>query len=184
MRGGFPRLRLHNRRSGADKEFRMSINIQESFQKMPLGEKIIGIAGILFFIDSFLPWFEYDLGAFGGTVKRSGWSGDWSFLTIIAVLVAIAMVVQIGLTRFTTVQLPALPQGVTWARVHFGGAIYIAFAVLVRLLLGESAGPLDADRTYGLFIAVILAAAMVAGGFLLFQAERQGSMGSGTTTSM
>ena len=160
----------------------MSVNIQESFQKMPLGEKIILIAAPLFFIDSFLQWFKYDLGL--TTVSRSGWSGDFSFLTIIATLVAVAMAVQIALVRFTSVQMPALPQGgLTWSRIHFGAAIYIAFAVLVRLLLGESAGGFDADRSYGLFVAVILAAALVAGGFLLFQAERQGTSG-GTTTSM
>lgn len=153
----------------------MSINIQERFQQMALGEKIILIAAPLFFIDGFLPWFDYDV---PGGPSRSGWSGDMSFLSIIAILAAVAMAVQIGLTRFTNVKMPALPQGVTWARVHLGLAGYIAFAVVIRLIIGESAGPFDADMAFGLWIAVIIAAALVAGGFLMFQQEQKGGAAS------
>ncbi len=145
----------------------------DKFKGLALGEKIILIAAPLFFIDGFLPWFDYDIAGFGGP-SRSGWSGDFSFLTIIAILAAVVMVAQIAVTRFTAVQLPALPQGLSWARVHLGLAGYVAFAVVIRLVLGESAGDFDADRTFGLWIAVILAAALVAGGFLMFQQERGG----------
>ena len=159
----------------------MSVNIQEQFQKMALGEKIILIAAPLFFIDGFLPWFDYDV---PGGPSRSGWSGDFSFFTIIAILVAVVMAAQIAVSRFTSVQMPALPQGLTWARVHLGLAAYVAVAVLLRLLIGESVSgfgeSFDADRTFGLWIAIVLAAALVAGGFLMFQEEQKGP----TTPSM
>ena len=149
--------------------------IVEKFKGLPVGERIILIAGPLFFIDSFLRWFHYPgVAGFGG-VSRSGWSGDLSFFSIIAVLASIVMVAQIIIARFTTVQLPALPQGITWPRVHLGIAAYVALAVLLRLLFGESAGSFDADRSYGLFIAIILAAALCVGGFLLFQEEQKGT---------
>jgi len=151
----------------------MSVNIQERFNAMSLGEKIILVAAPLFFIDTFLQWFKYDLGPFGD-ITRTGWSGDFSFLTIIAALASLVMLAQIVIARFTSVALPALPQGLSWPRVHLGIAAYIAFAVLVRLLLGESAGDVDADRSFGLFIAVILAGALVAGAFLMFQSEQKG----------
>ena len=143
----------------------------DKFKGLSLGEKIILIAAPLFFIDGFLPWFDYDVAGFGGP-SRSGWSGDFSFLSIIAILAAVVMAAQIAVARFTTLQLPALPQGVTWARVHLGLAGYVAFAVVIRLIVGESAGSFDADMAFGLWIAVILAAALVAGGVLMFREEQ------------
>jgi len=142
----------------------------EKFMALSIGEKIIIIAGLLFFIDGFLPWFDYDIAGFGGP-SRSGWSGDLSFLSIIAILAAVVMVAQIVVARFTDVQVPALPQGLTWPRVHLGLAGYVAFAVVIRLLVGESAGPVDADMAFGLWIAVVLAAALAVGGFLMFREE-------------
>ncbi len=153
----------------------MSMNISEQFNKMSMGEKIIAIAAPLFFIDTFLQWFKYDFDVY--SVSRSGWSGDFSFLTMIAALASLVMLGQVVVTRFTSVQLPALPQGISWAKVHLGLGAYIALAVVIRLLLGESAGPFDADRSYGLFIAVVLAGALVAGGFLMFQSEQKGTAG-------
>jgi len=143
----------------------------EKFMALSIGEKIIVIAGLLFFIDGFLPWFDYDV---PGGPSRSGWSGDLSFLSIIAILAAVVMVAQIVVARLTAVQLPALPQGLTWPRVHLGLAGYVAFAVVIRLIVGESTGPFDADMAFGLWIAVILAAALAAGAFLLYREEMAG----------
>jgi len=148
-----------------------SNDIMEKFRGLGLGEKIILIAAPLFFIDGFLPWFHYDIAGFGGP-SRSGWSGDFSFLSIIAILAAAVMVAQIVVARFTAVQLPALPQGLTWPRVHLGLAGYVAFAVVIRLIVGESAGPVDADMAFGLWIAVVLAAALVVAGVLMYRQER------------
>ena len=144
-------------------------DIVEKLKGLGLGEKIILGAAVAFFIDGFLPWFDYEV------LTRSGWSGDFSFLSIFAILAAVAMVAQIVVARFTTVQLPALPQGFTWPRIHLGLAVYVAFAVLIRLILGDSIGQADGDMAFGLFIAVILAAALCAGAFLGFQAEQKGT---------
>ena len=149
--------------------------LMERFGALGIGEKIIIIAGLLFFIDSFLPWFDYDIADLGGP-SRSGWSGDFSFLSIIAILAALVMVAQIVVARFTDVQLPALPQGLTWPRVHLGLGGYVAFAVVIRLIVGESVGPIDADMAFGLWIAVILAAALAVGGFLMFREEQEAGL--------
>jgi hypothetical protein len=154
----------------------MSVNIGERFQEMSLGEKIILIAAPLFFIASFLPWFNYDLGI-AGDVSKSGWSGDGAIFSILAVLLALVMLAQIIIARFTTVQLPALPQGLTWPRIHLGAGVIILLLVALRFLLGESTGGFDADRSYGLFIAIILAIALAAGGFLMFQEEQKAGGG-------
>lgn len=153
-------------------------DIMAKFNGLALGEKIILIAAPLFFIDGFLPWFDYDV---PGGPSRSAWSGDFSLFSMLAVIAAIVMAAQIAVARFTAVQLPALPQGLTWARVHLGLAAYIAVAVVLRLIIGESVSgfgaSVDADMSFGLWIAVILAIALCAGAFLQFQAEQKGPAG-------
>ena len=155
----------------------MSVNIGERFQELSLGEKIIVIAAPLFVIAMFLPWFNYDLGI-AGDVSKSGWNGDGGIFSILAVLLVVAMLAQIIVARFTAVQMPALPQNVTWPRVHLGAGIAILVLVGLRFLLGESTGGFDADRSYGLFIAIILAIALAVGGFLMFQEEQRAAGGT------
>jgi hypothetical protein len=161
----------------------MSINIQETFQKMPLGEKIIVPAAVVLLIDSFLPWYHISvsLGVLGSvSANRSGWQSPGAIWSILAMLLGLVMAAVIVVSRFTTVQMPALPQGVTWARVHLGLGVAAAVFVLLKLLNESS------HLGFGFFIGIICVAALVAGGGLLFQTERQGAMsgggGSGGTT--
>ena len=149
-----------------------SNEIVEKVKALSLGEKIIGIAGLLFLICLFLPWFEYDLGDFGSESK-SGISGDTSFLGLLALLALIALVGLIIVKRFTTA-MPALPQGVTHSRLELGLAGFIALMVVLKFILGESTGGFDADATYGLYLGVILAIAMVVGAVLMFMEESKG----------
>jgi hypothetical protein len=152
----------------------MSINIQETFQRMPLGEKIILIAAPLFFIDSFLPWFKYG----DGGPSRSAWSGDFSFFSIIAVIAVIGLFGLIVAMRFGNIKMPDLPQGVTWPIIYLAITGYVGLVVILRMILGESIGFLgvsvDADRSFGIFLAIPLAGAMIAGAGLLFQESQQG----------
>ena len=76
--------------------------------------------------------------------------------------------------------MPALPQGVTWARIYLG--LGIAGIVCILLKLAAHSG----NMGFGFFIGIILVAALVAGGGLLFQAEGglasfSGGKGGGTT---
>lgn len=158
----------------------MSINIQETFQKMPLGEKIILPAGLVLLIDSFIPWYHakacfLDVCA---SANRSGWESPGGIWSILAVLLGLAMAVVVGLTRFTQVQLPALPQGLTWARVYLGAGALAALFVLIKLINHSG------NLSIGFFIGIICVIALVAGGYLLFQAERGGAGATSTTTSM
>ncbi|HVP05411.1 MAG TPA: hypothetical protein VMT90_07040 [Dehalococcoidia bacterium] len=158
----------------------MSINIQETFQKMPLGEKIILPAALVLLIDSFLPWYHakacfLDVCA---SVSRNGWESPGALWSILAVLLGLAMGVVIALTRFTQVQLPALPQGVTWPRVYLGAGAAAALFVLIKLINESS------HLSIGFFIGIICVIALVAGGYLLFQTERAGGGAASTTSSM
>jgi hypothetical protein len=165
----------------------MSSNqIMEKFQKIPLGEKIILIAGPLLFIDTFLPWYSVSCintiaGCIGGG-SINGWSAPGAIWSILAGLVGLAAAGLVGVTAFSTVKMPALPQGVTWARVYLG--LGIAGIVCILLKLAAHSG----NMGFGFFLGIILVAALVVGGGLLFQAEGgfasfSGGKGGGTTGS-
>ena len=158
----------------------MSINIQESINKMPLGEKVIVPAALVLLIDSFLPWYHasIDLGILGSTsVNRSGWQSPGAIWSILALLAGIAMAVIIILQRFTNVTLPALPQGLTWARVQVGLAGLAVLCVLIKLINHSS------DLGFGFFIGIICVAALAAGAGLLFTAERESGLSGPSTGS-
>jgi hypothetical protein len=158
----------------------MSINIQETFQKMPLGEKIIVPAAVVLLIDSFLPWYHVSvsLGILGSvSADRSGWQSPGAIWSILAMLLGLVMAAVIVVSRFTTVQMPALPSGVTWARVQLGLGIAAAVCVLLKII--DHSG----NMGFGFYIGIICVAALVAGGGLLFQTEREGAPGGGTTGS-
>ncbi len=158
----------------------MSINIQETFQKMPLGEKIIVPAAVLLLIDSFLPWYHasVSLGVLGSvSISRSGWQSPGALWSILAMVLGLVMAATIVVSRFTTMKMPALPAGVTWARVQLGLGVAAAVFVLLKIVNESS------SMSYGFFIGIICVAALVAGGGLLFQTEREGTPGGGTTGS-
>ncbi len=155
----------------------MSINIQESFQKMPLGEKIILIASPLLLIDSFLPWYHVSFGVLG-SVSRSGWQSPGAIWSILAMLCGLVMGGIVIASRFTSMKMPELPAGVTWARVHLGLAVAAAIFILLKIVDESS------HMSFGFFLGIILVAALVAGAGLLFQAERGGTMGGGSGSTM
>lgn len=160
----------------------MSINIQESINKMPLGEKIIVPAALLLFIDSFLKWYSAGgctdtiIGEICGSVSRSGWQSPGAMWSILAVLCGLIMAGLVIVTRFTQVKLPALPAGVTWGRIYLGLGAAAALFVIIKLLNHSG------DLAYGFFIGIICVAALAAAGGLIFQAEREGGGGTSGST--
>ncbi|MCI0814965.1 MAG: hypothetical protein J4N71_07820, partial [Chloroflexi bacterium] len=108
----------------------MSMNLQEQFQKLGLGEKIILIAGPLLFIDSFLPWYDVDLGPFG-SVSRTAWQSPGALWSMLAVFIGLVMTGLVAAVRLGNVTLPEMPQGVTWGRIMLGlGGAACCFVVL------------------------------------------------------
>lgn len=149
----------------------MSMNIGEQFRKLSLGEKIILIAGPLLLIDVlFLPWYKVSVDFGFGEVSASftGTEDPGAIWSILAMLIGVGLTALVAVTRFTSVQMPALPQGVTWARVYLGAAVLAGIFILLKLLDESS------HMSYGFFLGIILVGAMIAGGFLMFQEEQQG----------
>jgi hypothetical protein len=148
-----------------------SINIQEQFNKMALGEKIILPAGIVLFIASFLKWYSVDVEFLGedlGSVSRSGWESPGAIWSILAVLIGLIMTGLVAAVRFGNVKLPEMPQGVTWGRLLLGLGGASALFVLIKLVNESS------HLSIGFFLGIICVAALAAGGFLMFQDEQKG----------
>jgi hypothetical protein len=109
-------------------------------------DRLILIAGILFFIDSFLPWYGVSAGPFKINVK--GWSAGG--LAVLAILLALAALVVAVLQVTGTMKDVGMPVG-TLQLVLCGGALVFA---LLRFITETRL------TKYGLFIAIILGAVM------------------------
>ncbi len=127
------------------------------FSKLSKGDKILGGAGLLFLISTFLPWFEVK--AFGFSATANGWDVGflWAGLPFFLVL---GMMVWTGLRLFSAVKLPPQIPALFLA----GGACTFLFPFL-KLLIGED-GPIS--RAFGLFLAVLAGAGVAFAGYLKF----------------
>lgn len=134
--------------------------------KLSLGDKVAAGAGILLAIGLlFLPWHkvEFDFGPLGSESEtRSAVQSPNSFWGWLALLLVIAIVVTIILRKLTTTELPALGN-VTWADATFYAAIAVGVLLLIKLVMETDA------LGWGLFVDLILAAALIYGAFLIKQ---------------
>lgn len=144
--------------------------------KLSTGDKVIGVSGVLLFIFAFFKW--YGISVPGGT---AGFNGYHYFLFgVIPVILGVAMIVQIALDRFSAVDMPKLG-ALTWGQVHLilGSVAFVL--VLLKLAIGDDYFSVGLDRKFGIFLSVIAAAGLAAGGFLKMR-ESQGEPATGGTT--
>lgn len=144
---------------------------QVDINKLSTAEKVISVSAIVLFIASFLDWFSLDtaFGTFGG----NGW--DVGFLWGgVPTLIGLVMLAHVIVSNFAPdVSLPDWP----WAKIHMIGGIVAAALVVLKLIIGEDAGPVNLDRSFGIFLAAIAAIGLAVGGFLYNQ-EREGATGT------
>jgi hypothetical protein len=133
--------------------------------KLTQSEKIIAGSAIAFIVFSFLPWYGK------GSYNRSGWS--YFLFGIIPFLLAVVMVAQIAISRFTDTKLPDPP--LPWGQIHLILGGLTALLVFLKLIIGDKyhvgitgLGGLsvDLDRKFGLFLAFLASLGLVAGGYL------------------
>jgi len=133
--------------------------------KLSTGDKVIAGSGILFLISMFLPWWGLDFGDLG-SASNSGW--DYFLTGILPLLIVIAMVAVIYITRFTTTALPKPP--LPWSQVFLIAGGVVAVLLVLRVIIGSSEGSggfeVDLDRMWGLWVALLAALGVGAGGFL------------------
>lgn len=128
--------------------------------KLTQGEKVVGAAGVLLLIDLlFLPWHSIDLGIL--SVTRSAVESPNGFWGILALLVTVAMVAVVVVTRFTTTRLPDLP--VPLGQAIFIGGLTVAGLLLLKLVVETEA------LGFGAWFGILLGGAMAYGGYLMRQ---------------
>jgi hypothetical protein len=146
--------------------------------KLSTADRVVGVSAIVFLIATFLPWYGLDTDF--GSYKESGW--DYFLTGMIPLLLAIAMVAQIAITRFSTTKLPALP--LPWNQVHLIAGAVILVLLVLRTVIGADAGAggfeIDLDRKYGLFVALIAAIGLAVGGFLKSKEPEEVQVGAGS----
>jgi hypothetical protein len=125
------------------------------FSKLSKADQIIGGAGVVFLLSTFLSWFS--VGVLGFNASGNGW--DVGFLWgRLPFLVVLAMIVWIGLRRFSKATLPSEIAPLYLA----GGAT--ALLPFLKLLVGES----GLSRDFGLVLAALTGAAVAFGTYLKF----------------
>ena len=144
--------------------------------KLTKGDKIVVGAGLLLIIDLlFLPWHNIKIGSglLGISVKvtRSGVESPNALWGWLALLLALVMVLQIVLSKFTTVQLPTLP--VPWSRVHLIAGVAVLACLLIKLVA-------ETDFLgFGAYLGLLCGAALAFGGFTISkEPEVTGTSGS------
>lgn len=142
----------------------------DKLNTLSLGEKLVAGGGVLMLIASFLPWYKIDFGLaeFGlGSVTRSGWQSPGGLWSVLAIFIAVAMAVAVLGPKFANLKLPALGQ-YTWGQAHLALGGLVAVLILLKLLAESS------YISYGFFLGIIAAAALAAGGYMLYTEEKSG----------
>ncbi len=139
--------------------------LMERFRALSVGEKIIIIAGVVLFIDGFLPWYSVDLGPLGD-FTRSGWQSPGSLWSILAILIGLAMSGVIAVKISTEGVIPENVGGASWPKIFLGGGVAALVLVLIKLLNESS------HLGFGFFIGIICVAALAVAGFLMYRQER------------
>src|ERR1035438_8609695 len=89
-----------------------------TLQQLTRGEKIAGAAGIVLLIGIIaFPWYHVGIPGYtvngqtygGASYNGNAMSGPGSFFGVLAFIVLIALLAEVAIRRFTTVQLPDLP---------------------------------------------------------------------------
>ena len=130
-------------------------------KRLSVGDRCMALAGLLLVLDLLLlPWHRISIGIgpFAVTASRSGLESPNGLLGVLAALVAVAVVARIGVSEFSSVELPALP--VSWPQADFIAGIAVAALVALKLVAETS------SLSVGAWLAVPLAAAMAYGGYL------------------
>jgi hypothetical protein len=158
----------------------------EKIKAMSLAEKLISGGGVLMLIASFFDWWHYnaadELGgefgelaeAFGAStsVGYSGWGDPGAIWSVLAILICIALAALVIAVKVGDLQMPALPENLTWGKVFGGAAVAIVVFMLLKLwrIMDAPVGGFG----IGFFIALVAAAAVIYGCYLVYSEEKAG----------
>jgi hypothetical protein len=133
----------------------------DKFKELKQSDQIIGVAGLLLFIFSFFDWFSISSGPF--TYSDNGWSGT---LGLLGIIVGLAAVVVVAIRGFGLAELPEKLGNFEWNQVVGVAAIVSGAFVILQVLVGDSYGGVDLDRSIGAWLGGLAALALIGGGLL------------------
>ncbi len=133
--------------------------LTERFGALSIGEKVIIIAGVILFIDGFLPWYSFPGGSF------NAWEWPGAIWSILAIFVGLAMAGTVALRKLTDVEIPDDVGGFSWPKILLGGGVAVLALVLIKLLNESS------FMGFGFYLGIIAAGALAVAGFVMFREE-------------
>ena len=141
----------------------------ENLNKLSTAEKFISGGALLMFIASFLDWWSVSvegIASFG----EDGWGDPAAIWSVLAILLSIALAAVVIATRLGNVDMPTLPDYLTWGRVLTGGAAAVVVLILLKgwRISAADAGGFDV----GYFLALVATAAIAYGGYLVYSEEK------------
>jgi hypothetical protein len=159
--------------------------MQEKLNQLSLGEKlVVGGAVVIFLASILFNWAEASV-SFGGISSSDGdggWGAPGSIWSSLAILISIALAGIIIATKFGNVQMPALPNGITWGMVYGAGAALVILFMLLkawRIIALPGCGGADLEGidcsigfAIGYWIGLIGAILVAAGGYFLYTADK------------
>lgn len=133
--------------------------------KLKPGDYVIGGSALVLLIAVLLPWYSFNTPF--GSESRNGL--DYFFTGVVPLLLALAVVAGLAVIQLTDLDLPTLP--VPTSLIFVVGSAVVAFLVFVRFLIGDGVAFVTLDRSYGLFLALLAAFAMLGGSVLKLISE-------------
>jgi hypothetical protein len=131
-------------------------------QPTPSTWTILGGAFVVL-IGSFLDFWSFDVGPFGGDAGFSAWSGDLFFpVTIIPVLCGVAMGLHVALTTFADTRVPGDVYGLGWNQLHLALGFQAAIMMLAFLIQDKGV----ADLGIGFWLMLLGSIALAVGAVL------------------
>jgi hypothetical protein len=134
--------------------------------KLTIGDRVVVVSGVLLLIFAFFPWFDYEI---PGVPVDDSSGFDFVLFGIVPVILGLAMVAQIAVSRFSTetIRTAGSPG---WGQIHAILGAIAAVLVLLLVIIGDdsepSGFPVDGDRQIGLYLAALAAVGLLAGGLL------------------
>jgi hypothetical protein len=134
------------------------------FSKLSREDLMVLVGGIVLIIGMFaFPWYSIGLGVYG-SLDRTAIESPYSIWGILALIVEIVIVLDIGLARFSpATQLPTLAVGRDMTRVY-------ACALLIVLLFIKFIAHVGSFG-WGFFVDVILAIVVTVGAWFIAQGK-------------
>jgi hypothetical protein len=129
-------------------------------RQLTTGGTIVAATGVVFLLDSFLPWHRLCLSLPGAKVcgSHNAWHTAFSLL---ATLLVVALVAEVVAVQVLDRGLPPVGN-FTWSQVRLvvAGAAFVL--VVIQLLVGDN----GLNRSYGLFLGLLLSAGLLYGTYL------------------